>query len=146
MLGLYTFTTLSRFCFTEDRIKANFCLSCISWQGLKSDGCWPVMQNLTWVSCNQFMGNQLTVINPHEWWNPVFWCQITLKKSFPCHLILLDFLWTSEEGNMFHAFYACQHFLAKVAVLNTLVEKICFCVLKMSSQIVKTVQKLSYDN
>lgn len=33
-----------------------------------------------------------------------------LAKSLLCLLILLDFLWTSEEGNMFDAFYARQHF------------------------------------
>lgn len=63
------------------------------------------------------------------------------KRSFPCGLILLDFLGTSGEGNMFDAFYVCQQLLAKVAALNTLVEKICFNVLKMSLQIVKSVQK-----
>ena len=47
---------------------------------------------------------------------------------------------------MFDAFYVCQDFLAKVAELNTLVEKIFFYVLKMSLQIVKSVQKLSDDN
>lgn len=119
--------------FTDVLIKANFCLLYISWQGLKSDGCWSLMQNLTWVSCNQFTSNQLAVINSYEWWNPVFWCQNTLQKSFPCHLVLLDFLWTSEEGDTFDAFYGCQHFLAKVAALYALVEKICFYVLKMSS-------------
>lgn len=47
---------------------------------------------------------------------------------------------------MFDAFHICQHFLAKVAALNTLVEKICFYVLRMSLKIIKSVRKLSGDN
>lgn len=62
-------------------------------------------------------------------------------KSFLCHLILLDFLWTGEEGNIFDAFYVYQHFLAIVAAVNILVERICFYSLKISLQTVNSRQK-----